>query len=72
MGYVSEGKTNKELAVSFHLSLRAIENRLAEIYYKLDAKNRSEALSRFIKRRCKNQCVIEWLNSKRNSLLNNQ
>jgi DNA-binding NarL/FixJ family response regulator len=49
MPLLAEGKTNKEIAVHLHLSDKTIKNYIANIFFKIQVKRRSEAVAWFIK-----------------------
>lgn len=44
---VSEGKTNKEIALAMHLSPKTVKNYLSHVFQKLQVRRRSEAAARF-------------------------
>ena len=43
LGLIAEGRSNKEIAAALVLSLRTVERHVADLYTKLDIRNRAEA-----------------------------
>ena len=43
---IEQGKTNKEIAVTFNISIKTVINHVSNILYKLGARNRTEAVKR--------------------------
>jgi DNA-binding NarL/FixJ family response regulator len=49
MPLLAEGKTNKEIAVHLQLSDKTVKNYLANIFFKIQVKRRSEAVAWYVK-----------------------
>jgi two-component system response regulator DevR len=49
LALVAEGKTNKEIALTMHLSPKTVKNYLSHIFQKLQVTRRSEAAVRFVR-----------------------
>lgn len=47
LALVAEGKTNKEIALTMHLSPKTVKNYLSHVFQKLHVTHRSEAAARF-------------------------
>lgn len=48
LGFLAEGRSNREIAAALSLSLATVKSHLVRIYAKLDAGNRNEALGRAV------------------------
>jgi two-component system response regulator DesR len=46
LALVAEGSTNREIAMSLHLSPHTVKEYTSALYRKLDARNRAEAVQR--------------------------
>ena len=46
--WVAKGKTNNEMGIIFHISLRTVSTHLRKIYIKFGVESRVEAVVRFI------------------------
>mgnify|MGYP002146631846 FL=1 len=57
LGYISEGLLNKEIADKMFLSVDAIKKIAQNIYEKLQVRNRSEAINKYLNQRIVNSAV---------------
>jgi DNA-binding NarL/FixJ family response regulator len=46
LGFLAQGRSNREIAATLSLSLATVKSHLARLYAKLEVKNRNEALAR--------------------------